>query len=244
MQIELLHEQTKAFADAAESLDLDARVQTCPEWSVRVLVGHIGQGQRWAAEIVRTGAPSGIPDPHDVDLPADWAKWLQEGTEELAGALRDSNARDANATVWTVAGTGPAEFWLRRMVHDTTVHYVDAAITAGIEYEIPEDLAIDGIQEGLELLATPGIEERNAAVAELRGDGQTLQFRPDNQLGWHITRTPEGVKWRHGTGEADVTMSGTAQDLLLLVYGRLPLENIALTGNRDLMTHWLAHTRF
>jgi uncharacterized protein (TIGR03083 family) len=239
MQIELLHEQTTAFAGAAERLDLDARVPTCPEWPVRVLVGHIGQGQRWAADIVRTGAPSGIPDPRDVDLPGDWPKWLQEGTAELAGALQESNA-----TVWTIAGTGPAEFWLRRMVHDTTVHYVDAAITAGIGYEIPEDLAIDGIQEGLELLATPGIEERNAAVAELRGDGQTLQIRPDNRPGWHITRTPEGVKWRHGTADADVTMSGTAQDLLLLVYGRLPLENITLTGNRDLMTHWLAHTRF
>jgi uncharacterized protein (TIGR03083 family) len=239
MHIELLHEQTKAFADAAKGLDPDIFVKTCPDWPVRVLIAHIGQGQRWAAQIVRTGAPSGIPDPHDVSLPEDWTKWLLEGAEDLAEALQENNV-----TVWTIVGTGTASFWLRRMVHDTTVHYVDAAITAGIGYEIPEDLAADGIQEGLELLATPGVQERIPAVAELRGDGQTLRISPDGKPGWFITRTPEGVKWRHGAGEADVTMSGTTQDLLLVCYGRLPMENVAVSGNRDLMAHWLEHTRF
>ncbi|KIF71110.1 hypothetical protein HY68_24945, partial [Streptomyces sp. AcH 505] len=50
-----LREQTGAFAETIEGADPGARVPTCPEWRVRDLVGHIGQGHRWAAGIVRGG---------------------------------------------------------------------------------------------------------------------------------------------------------------------------------------------
>jgi uncharacterized protein (TIGR03083 family) len=239
MHIKWLREQTQAFADTVQGLDFDTRVTTCPEWPVRVLVAHIGQSHRWSAEIARAGAPTGFPDPLDVVLPEDWTTWLIEGAEELIEAVQGNDA-----PVWSIGGTGPASFWLRRMTHDTAVHYVDAAITAGVDYEIAEDLAVDGILEGLELLASAEILERNPAVAELCGNGQTLRISPSDHPGWLITRTPHGVTWRHGTGEADVTVSGTAQDLLLTVYGRLPLDEVVVSGKRELFVHWLEHTRF
>ncbi|MET0234791.1 MAG: maleylpyruvate isomerase family mycothiol-dependent enzyme [Kibdelosporangium sp.] len=240
MNTDLLHDLTRAFADAAVGLDPEARVPTCPEWPLRVLVGHIGQEHRWAAEIVRTGAASGIPDPRDAQPGSDWKQWLAEGAELLAEAV----AKACDATVWTFIGPQPASFWLRRMVNDTAVHYADAAIAAGHRCDIPDEVAVDAIEEGLEFLANPVAETIKPAVAELRGAGETIRIQPGGHPGWLITRSPEGVRWRHGAAAADVTVNGTAQDLLLVFFGRLPIDDVSVSGNRALMTHWLAHSGF
>ncbi|MBE1468172.1 hypothetical protein [Kibdelosporangium phytohabitans] len=60
---------------------------------------------------------------------------------------------------------------------------------------------------------------------------------------WLITRTPDGPTWeRSVTGEANVTVSGTVQDLLLLFYRRTGVDSVTVAGERELLTHWLAHT--
>ncbi|MBP2320535.1 uncharacterized protein (TIGR03083 family) [Kibdelosporangium banguiense] len=239
MHVDRLREQTKAFADAVAGLDPDVQVPSCPEWSVRVLVGHIGQAHRWAAEIIRTGAPAGFPDPREARPGPDWRRWLSDGVEEMADAL----AKAGDGPVWTFVGPQPTSFWLRRMVNDTAVHYVDVAITAGKGYELAEDLAVDAIEEGLELLALPGAEQMKPALAELRGDGQTLRIIPEGRSGWLITRTPQGIACSRASADADVTMSGTAQDIVLVSYGRLTLGDVTVTGNRDLIVHWLEHAK-
>ena len=38
-----------SFADAIVGADLTAPVPTCPEWTVRDLVTHVGSGHRWSA---------------------------------------------------------------------------------------------------------------------------------------------------------------------------------------------------
>ncbi|WP_337821219.1 hypothetical protein [Amycolatopsis sp. A1MSW2902] len=76
----------------------------------------------------------------------------------------------------------------------------------------------------------------------LRGTGQTLQLRPGDGAGWLITRTPDGVRWTRATGAADVTLTGSVLDLLLVLTRRLSAERITITGDRNLADHWLAHS--
>ncbi|MEU4525058.1 maleylpyruvate isomerase family mycothiol-dependent enzyme [Amycolatopsis sp. NPDC024027] len=123
-----LHQHTAGFAAAVENADPDQNVPTCPEWPLRVLTGHIGQAHRWAASIVRDG-PSPVPDPFDADpgSPEKWSDWLREGAQDLEDAVTAAG----DAPVWTFFGPQPARFWLRRMLHDTTIHHADAALTAG-----------------------------------------------------------------------------------------------------------------
>ncbi|AXK33137.1 maleylpyruvate isomerase family mycothiol-dependent enzyme [Streptomyces armeniacus] len=264
--IEGLRVQTARFASAVHGLDPEATVPTCPEWRLRVLVAHIGQAHRWAAELVRTGRPAPVPDPADVDPgePRGWAAWLHAGAAELAGAVREA---PAGATVWTLVGPRPAAFWVRRMLHDTSVHYADALHTARAErdggagagagtgsrtdlgYEIDADLAADAVSELLELASLPEAVAALPALAALSGDGETLRLRPaePDMAGWRITRTPAGVRWERGTAAdagADVTVTGPAADLLLLFARRLPptAPGITITGNRPLLDHWLDHT--
>jgi uncharacterized protein (TIGR03083 family) len=234
-----LHEHTAGFAKAVAGADPDGRVPTCPEWPLRVLVGHIGQAHRWAASIVGSG-PTPVPDPFDADPghPATWSDWLHQGATDLADAVLATG----ESPVWTFFGPRPATFWLRRMLHDTTVHHADAAYATGSEFEVAPDLAADAISEWLEVLSDPVTPTLNPEFAALRGTGQTLQLSPDTGEPWLITRTPAGVRWTRTTHDADATLTGPVQKVLLVLTRRLPPDQLTITGDRDLVDHWLAHT--
>lgn len=237
-----LRAETAAFAAAVDGVDPGARVPTCPGWQLRDLVGHLGQGCRWAADIVRSGAPDGLPDPRDANpgAPHEWSGWLLGGATELIDAIQHVGA---DTTVWSVLGPRPAGFWLRRMLHEVTVHKVDVALTAGTAFEIDSVLAADAITEGLELLSTTGLATFDPAPDELRGT--TIQLRPAEQsiTGWQLTRTPDGFTWDRETADADLTAAGAAQDLLLVLTRRLPPDDgrVTITGDRALLDHWLTY---
>ncbi|MFJ6677109.1 maleylpyruvate isomerase family mycothiol-dependent enzyme [Actinosynnema sp. NPDC091369] len=229
-----LLEQTSAFA--AHVRDLTATVPTCPEWTVRDLVAHIGQEHRWAEEIVRSGAPVDVPDPRAQEVPDDWAAWLRDGAVDLVEAVGDGVT-----PVWTYFGDGPSRFWLRRMLHDTTVHHADLA---GRDALIPADLAGDALEGLLELLTAPGAPALKPALAELRGDGHTIALRPHDATPWSITRGSAGPTWRRGGGDGDVTVTASARDLLLVATRRLSPDatGVTVSGDRSLLDHWLTHT--
>ena len=102
-----LVDQTAQLAETARRAAVDAPVPTCPEWTLRQLVEHIGQTQHWVASIVekRVSDPSQLPT-SVAALPADrdaWASWLAEGASQLAAACVDAGA---DAPVWNPANDG------------------------------------------------------------------------------------------------------------------------------------------
>jgi uncharacterized protein (TIGR03083 family) len=241
-----LREVTAAFVDGVAGLDPQDPVPTCPEWQVRDLVGHIGQAYRWSAGLLRTRAAAPPPDPHDSEpgRPADWPGWLHEGAADLASAI---TATGPDTAVWTFIGDRPARFWLRRMVADTAVHVADAAFAARRPFTIAPDLAAETISEGLGLISAAQAAGLKPGLGELRGDGQTLALRPaDVETGWLITRTPDGVTWERGTGDADVVVAAPVGDLLLVFSRRITPDDtrLAITGDRGLLVHWWTHTEF
>ncbi|GAA1583994.1 maleylpyruvate isomerase family mycothiol-dependent enzyme [Actinomadura kijaniata] len=243
-----LHEQTAAFAAAAEGPDLDTWVPTCPEWRMRDLVAHVGRAHRWAVELVASGSTEMPPQP-EVTLPAtpgERTGWLVEGAERLVEAVERVGP---DTPVWSFLGRRTPAFWLRRMLHDTTVHHADAALTAGIGYRPEPALAADTLTEGLELMAAVVESGINPTLAELRGDGETLAFVPDETgvEGWVVTRTPDGLAWTRGGGDAHVTVAGPMASLLLVFSRRTRPDDasgVRVTGRRPLLDHWLERTAF
>jgi hypothetical protein len=136
------------------------------------------------------------------------------------------------------------------MLHDTCVHHADARLTAGTPFRLTPELATGVIDEILELFSAPGATTIKPALAELRGTGQTLHLTPSapGSPGWLITRTPHGITWARATATsmttADVTVTATPTDLMLLATRRLPADDraITITGDHALLHHWLAHT--
>jgi uncharacterized protein (TIGR03083 family) len=239
-----LRTHTSALASAAAGLAPDAPVPTCPKWQVRDLVGHIGQAHRWAAGIVRTGAPGATPDPLAAEpgTPDNWASWLAAGVAELVNAVDETGA---DRPVWTYLGELPARFWLRRMLHDTVVHSADAAIAAGVEFTVAPEVGADTITEALEIMCDPAVARLKPELANLRGTGQTIQLRPtDVEPGWLITRTPEGPTWTRTTADADLVVTAPIRDLLPVFFRRRSPDTVARTGDAALLDHWLANTSF
>ncbi|MFD9423536.1 MULTISPECIES: maleylpyruvate isomerase family mycothiol-dependent enzyme [unclassified Streptomyces] len=240
-----LREQTGAFTRAVAGRDPDAAVPTCPQWRLRTLVGHVGQEHRWAAELIRTGAQLPVPDPRQADpgAPDGWAGWLREGAEELIRAIEETGP---DTETHTFLGPRPAAFCLRRMLSDTCVHHYDAAFATGTPFEVADDLAADVISESLDLLSASAFERVAPTVAELRGRGERIGFRPRFTDGWVITRTPEALRWVRGPVEADVVVSGAVADLMLVFSRRVPPEDdrVTVTGDRALLNHWLARAVF
>lgn len=252
-----LVDQTEHVVTMARGADLDQQVPTCPDWDLRALLGHIGQGHRFGADTVRrrvTGpdeltAPTSIPVPDEATALADW---LVAGARELVDTVVSVGP---DQPVWNFSGTGQqAGFWLRRMVHDTAVHRADVARTVDQPYRFDAELAADGISEWLMLVTADGaLVARPEVAAQLRGHGQTLHLHATDSspsLGeageWLIRRGSDVVTWEHGHEKADVAVRGSAGDLLLALLGRIPStdERLDVLGDATLFEHWQRHVTF
>jgi uncharacterized protein (TIGR03083 family) len=250
--VPVFRDQVDRFVELVNGADLTSRVPSCPEWDLRALVGHVGQAHRHGAAVVRCRVTTVEQVGSKVEVPAledasACRTWLVDGAEALITALAQA---DPELPVWNFAfGSGPPGFWLRRMTHETAVHRYDATLAAGSGFELGSAIAADGLSEFLSLMTSPGLAARRPEVAEqMRGTGQTLSLHADDRAdGWLITRGRDRVDWEHRRSvAADVTVRGSAVDLLLLAVGRLGPRHAGLdvTGDAEVLRHWCSHVRF
>ncbi|SES20281.1 maleylpyruvate isomerase N-terminal domain-containing protein [Actinokineospora terrae] len=241
-------DHTRRLAESATAAGPDAAVPTAPKWTVADLVGHVGQTQHWVAEIIerRVTDPTQLPTELAVP-PADprqWPGWLSESAQRVASACSD-DALDA--PVFNAAGDGRSgtRFWLSSMLNEAVVHGFDAAAAADRPADVDADIAAALISNHFTMLTSPTwAMQRPESAHALRGTGQTLQWRATDTTGaWFVERRPGAAIWQPGTHEADVTVTGPAQSLLLALTRRLPLaDNTTIGGDATLAHHWLDHT--
>ncbi|HEX2301000.1 MAG TPA: maleylpyruvate isomerase family mycothiol-dependent enzyme, partial [Pseudonocardiaceae bacterium] len=151
--------QTGLVRSCVEDADLTVPVPSCPGWNVGQLLRHLGGGQRWAEETVRTRATEPLPDEYFRDLsaytdedPAVVGPWLVEGAAQLADTLR---AAGPGAQLWTPVPGGTAAFYARRFTHETIIHRADATLALGAEFTVDEQVAVDAVDEWMELGSLP-----------------------------------------------------------------------------------------
>jgi len=242
--------QSTVLAEVVSGLAPGTTVVTCPAWSVRDLVRHVGSGHRWAGLIVTE--PDGAPVPNLVVEPPEeqdqWRPWLIEGAQQLITLVR---AGDPDRPVWSWRPERTARFWIRKLAHDTLIHRVDAELTAGRPCRIPAEVAADGVADLLDsIMALSSAEHPDPLFAALAGDGQRLQFVATDAapaIGrWHVQRTPTGVRWHAGMAPAHVRVAGTTRDLLLVLNRRLDPTHtdLEIDGDPTILTGWLAGSVF
>jgi uncharacterized protein (TIGR03083 family) len=244
-----LLEQNRLLAELIHGADPATPVPGCPGWTLTQLLRHVGRGDRWAATIVRERRDSFL-DPKDVsngkppDDPDGAVEWLRESARTLVDAVARVGA---DTTCWTFLGPRPAAFWVRRRLHETTVHRADAALAVGVEYELAPVLAADGLAEWLDIVsATSGRGDRPAPLDR----GASLHLHAtDGALGpageWLVEAADGGVSWRRGHAKATTAVRGPVVNLLLATLRRRPeADGLELIGDADVWTRWLARTPF
>ncbi|MEV2266249.1 maleylpyruvate isomerase family mycothiol-dependent enzyme [Nonomuraea africana] len=231
------------MARTVEGADFSTPVPTCPGWDLRQLVLHTGAVHRWAASMVRDLASERLDrtaiEAGFADLPSEeLAAWLHKGAGLLDEAL---TAHDAGAPMWAWGGDRHVRFWSRRQLHETVVHHADAALALGEAPGIAEDVAIDGVEEFLDVL--PYARRWRPEVRELAGDGETISWRTGSGAAWLITLGPEGFSYERSAARATATLhTDTAAELLLVVWRRGELERHRLEGETKLLRWWADHS--
>lgn len=248
-------EHTRRLAESAAAAGPDAAVPTTPEWTITNLVEHVGQTQNWVAEIIerRITDPTQLPT-EAAALPADprqWEAWLSQSAQRVADALSD-DAMDAPVFNAAADGRTGTRFWMSSVLNETVVHGFDGDNAAGRPADIAPDIAAALIGNHLAMLTSPTWElQRSESAHAIRGTGQTLQLlatdTADGTGAWFVERRPDGAAWQPGTKPADVTVTGSAQSLLLVLTRRLPLTDrettkITIEGDAGIVRHWLDNT--
>jgi len=241
-------EENRAFSELFVGVDESLPVPTCPDWSLKQLFRHVGRGDRWAAQIVKDKVDHFL-DPRSVEGgkpppdPADAISWLRGGAQRLVDAVELAGPE---TPVWTFLGPRPANWWVRRRLHETAVHRADAAIAVGGEFTLDADIAADGITEWLERVAIQSGGEGAPLPLE---EGDTLHLHAtDAGLGeageWTVAVTGGGLTWSHEHGKGSVALRGGATELLLAMVRRVSLADtgIELFGDDTVWQNWLDRT--
>jgi len=243
--------ETALMRETARGADPTRTVPSCPDWTLRDLLVHVGQAHRWAETMVRLRVSEELPDDAEhvpaydpPPGPDDLDGWLDEGARLLAATLREAGP---DLPVWSWARPQRSGFWARRMTHETLVHRADAALGAQRPFVAAAELTADTVDEWLDLITDPEQIAGDKELTELLGTGQTLHLHAtDTAAEWVIVRGPERLEVRHEHTKADVALRGTLTDLVLALMRRLPLdsERLEILGDRALLDHWLARTSF
>ena len=250
-----LLDETRGFGELIRAGDPERAVPTCPGWNLNQLFRHYGRGNRWAAQIIADRMDHPL-DPRDVaggKPPAEpdaAIDWLYEGAQLVLDAVAQTGP---DTPVWTFTGPRPAAWWVRRRLHEATVHRADAALALGdavADFTLSAELAADGISELLDL--TPALLARNGQTPAL-AEGQSVHLHAtDEGLGaageWTISR-PAGadtVSWSHDHGKGSVALRGSALELFLAVTRRVAVAEtgVAVFGDAAVWQNWIDHTAF
>ncbi len=211
---------------------LAASVPTCPDWTVADLTRHVGEVYLHKVEMMRHGAhPEGWPP--EAFKQEEPVGLLTRGYGELRAEFAARTPTDASTTWYDPDQT--VGFWIRRMAQETVIHRIDAELGAGASIApVPDDLAVDGIDELLKVFIAYAFSEWPEDFTEVlkNSPGRAFLIRTEAAAGtpsssWLVRTAPDRLTVEGGAGEElavsgapDVTVSGTPADVLRWAWNR------------------------
>lgn len=240
--------ESARFGGVLRNLDAAGAVPSCPEWSVADLTWHLAEVQYFWASIVGglLDSPESVTEldrPQDAALP----DLFDVQTTRLLEALTSRSLDDG---CWSWHDSGHTVGWvLRRQAHEALIHRVDAELAAASPTSVDIELAADGVDEILTVVldATPLPD-----WASFMPDGSTAMIElPQRSKSWALELGRfTGTSPNTGSSYDDPALrvisavstptaivTGPAADLDLWLWGRGSLDNVALTGDRDVVRH-------
>jgi uncharacterized protein (TIGR03083 family) len=206
---------------AVAPIDQTAPVPSCPGWTVADLTRHVGEVYLHKTLAIREG-----------DEPEPWPPPELAGEDPLglldrahAGLLAEFAAHKPEDPAGSWYALDPTVgFWIRRMAQETVIHRIDAELgTRQPVAPVPDDLAVDGIDELLKVFVAYSVGRWGDAFADILAGspGRTFTVRTDGAA-W-LVRTGPGlfaVDDGAGDGAPDATVSGPPAAVLRWLWNR------------------------
>lgn len=233
----------RRFVDAVALGPLDAAVPTCPGWTRRDLVRHVGEIHLWAAANVAAPKPRWLDVGHITDLAPYWpdlaAGWPDDDTllawylATNANLVRvlESAPHDVAAFVFLPAPS-PLLMWARRQASEITIHRCDAELVAGIGPHVEPTFASDMLDE---LLVGFAPHRDHVAVTT---DRVLEVAATDVEERWWVTLSAGGVTTSRRGNHADLTITGSAAELYLALWNRTSGDGLDLNGDAGVLDLW------
>jgi uncharacterized protein (TIGR03083 family) len=250
--LRLIDERAGAFRAAVMSAPgLELKVPTCPEWTLLDLAQHLGAVHRkWAAAV--GAGPAAAPPAEFGPEGARTAPrerepllaWSAASTQLLLNALREAGPDRGCWTWW-----GPSESpqtsgaVARHQLQEVMVHTYDAQITLGAPRPLPGEAALDGVEEFLSTCC--------ASTAPWPHEAAAVDFHATQGRSWRLTLSAGGARTSRlptsgapagqGPDMAYASARGTAAELVLVFYDRIPVSSLQLDGDLrlfDLLRAW------
>jgi uncharacterized protein (TIGR03083 family) len=240
--ISALDHEGRRLADVASGTAWDAPVPSCPGWTLRDLVTHVGGVHRWAAAIVGGALSRSDRETHAAvgsgPLDAELLDWFRSGHANLVWTLRNA---DPAVSFWSfLPAPTPLASWARRQAHETAIHRVDAELTAGADVSPCDDaFALDGLDELLYSFAA-----RRGRGGPTADPPRIIEVRPTGAATRRICIGPSGIDTTdldaaEATGAgvaARCAVSGSPHDVYLWSWHRPAAFTV--DGDRAVLDDW------
>ncbi|MGW6207793.1 maleylpyruvate isomerase family mycothiol-dependent enzyme [Streptomyces sp. NPDC055089] len=238
----LVEDRSAALRDCVGgSPDLDGRVPSCPDWSLRDLVEHVTEVQYFWAAAVAAGpsekppapAPAPAPVPAGDTSPADLLERSAAATRELVAALR---AAGPGTGCWAWWGDSDVPMTsgavARHQVQEAAVHAFDAQLTTGTPQPVPGVVALDGIDEFIAI--------SHGTAGSWPHEPVRIGLHAAEGESWVLDLTASGSHVVDGRPETATGLHGPASDLLLALHGRLSPGGLRIQGDRAVLENLLS----
>jgi uncharacterized protein (TIGR03083 family) len=226
------------FASVAAHSPLPVHVPAYPDFTVETLTAHIGRALRTFVPVLSPDAGAAAEPEQAPDGPA-VIDWVRAGVDPILSVLAEVPA-DRLVPFPHGGGSRPAGLIAPLLAVEIGVHRWDVETVLGEHAEIPAELAIRSIDSVFEnfvpRLAASGVDPI----------GGTLSLNPtDADIAWDISVDGDRLVARRSDDPeraADTTVSGTAEQLALLVWKRRPPAALPLQvlGRTEVLKRFLA----
>lgn len=227
LRLDVIERELDALVTAVAAGPLDARVPTCPDFSVDDLAKHVGEFCGFWTHVLCEGT-SRPKTPFSEEVGSDGrVGWLTALAGHLVAELR-ATAPDTKVWTWYDPDQSAA-FVARRCSHELAIHRVDAQLARGGADPVEAELAADGIEEIFLMIGWWGQEGRRGTP----GSGQTLHLHGTDYdpAEWLISLDPDRVRVSREHAKADLGLRGAVSDLEMVLYQRPTVGSVERFGD-------------
>jgi uncharacterized protein (TIGR03083 family) len=231
-----LRRETERFAQVVTQSPLRAHVPAYPDFTVYSLAVHIGRVLRlFHGVVVGDGEDYLTADAPDREDVADWVLAALDPLVTLLGEV----SPDKPVHLPHQAGDRPAGLIAPQVAVEVGVHRWDVESVLGEHAPIPSDLAVQEVES---VFANFVPRLAASGVADIGG---TVWLRTaDTGAAWSARVSDGRLVTEHapsGPHDIAVTVTGTAQDIALLVWKRAlpPRPELDVAGSADVLKRFL-----